>query len=358
MRKISGISLLCLLAMLMLSACGGMTSTAGTGSSSATATSATGGAKKLKVGLVTDLGRVDDKSFNQSAWEGIQKFSQEVGAETKYIESKDGKDYARNIKQFVDEKYDVIVTVGFLLADATNESAAQNPNIQYIGVDQFQSKTIKNVAGLVFDEDKAGFLAGALAAGMSKSGKIAAVLGTKSVPPVQKFGEGFKAGAAYLDTKYKNLVKAGKTEVNLTYHADGDNAFTDPAWGAQQAQSLIQSGYDVIFGAGGATGNGAIEKAAEQGVYVIGVDTDQFETLPKAAPKMLSSATKRMSDGLLTLLKLAQSSQLRGGNNTGPVGLAPFHSTDAAISAELKDVLKKIDGEFQNGTLKTNVTIG
>ncbi len=324
----------------------------------AAATTAAAAGKKLKIGLVTDVGRVNDKSFNQSAWEGVQKYQKEFGGDIKYIETTDTKDYAKNIKQFVDEKYDVILTVGFLIGDATAEAATANPGILFIGVDQFQAKDLKNVAGLIFDEDKAGFLIGALAAGMSKSGKIGAVLGTKSVPPVVKFAEGYKAGAAYLDTNYKSLVKAGKTDVTLTYHADGDNAFNDPAWGAQNAQSLIQAGNDIIFGGGGATGNGAVEAGAAQGVYVIGVDTDQYLTLPKAAPKMLSSATKLITDGVYGLLKDASAGKLKGGNNVGPVGLAPFHDTESAIPAELKDVLKKIDAGIKDGSIKTGVKVG
>ncbi len=382
MRNKTSIGLLVvlsLLAALMLVACGDATNTAGTAATTAasaattaasaattaasaatTAAAATGTGKKIKVGLVTDIGRIDDKSFNQSAYEGMQRAGKDLGVDTKYIETKDPKDYAKNIKQFVDDKYDVIISVGFLLGDATIESAKANPTIMYIGVDQFQApgKELKNVAGLVFEEDKSGFLAGVLAAGMSQKGKIASVLGTKSVPAVAKFGEGYKAGAAWLDTNQKALVKAGKTEVNLTYHADGDTAFNDPTWGAQQAQSLIQTGYDVIFGAGGNTGNGAIEGGAGAGVYVIGVDTDQYLTLPKAAPKLLSSATKLISDGVFGLVKAAQGGALKGGNNIGPVGLAPFHDQDANIPAALKDVLKKVDAGLKDGSILTGVKIG
>ncbi|HEX2916562.1 MAG TPA: BMP family ABC transporter substrate-binding protein [Chloroflexia bacterium] len=395
MRKFASVSLLTvlsLLAALLLVACGDNTNTPAPAATSSSATTAAAGAttasattaagattaasattaagattaaaggtssgKKLKVGLVTDVGRIDDKSFNQSAWEGVQKFAKDTGADVKYVETKDTKDYAKNIKQFTDEKYDVVVSVGFLLGDATTDAAKANPNIKFIGVDQFQQKPVDNLAGLVFEEDKAGFLAGVLAAGMSQKGKIASILGTKSVPAVARYGEGYKAGAAWLDANHKDMVKAGKTEVNLTYHPDGDNAFGDPTWGAQQAQSLIQSGFDVIFGAGGGTGNGAIEGAASQGAYVIGVDTDQYLTLPKAAPKMLSSATKLISDGVYNLLKAAQGGSFKGGNNVGPVGLAPFHDMDSVIPAGLKDLLKTVDAGLKDGTIKTGVNVG
>ncbi len=381
MRKIrlAGLlTILSLLTALFLSACGDPTATtvsapaanptkAATGAAATTAavgaaTTAAAGATtgpKIKVGLVTDIGRIDDKSFNQAAYEGVTKAQKDLGVDIKYIETKDTKDYAKNIKQFLDEKYDVIVTVGFLMADATVEAAKANPNVKFIGVDQFQAATLPNLAGLIFDEDKSGFLAGVLAAGMSKTGKLTAVLGTKSVPPVVKFGEGYKAGAAYLFDSNPKLVPSGKKpEVALNYHADGDNAFNDPVWGAQQAQAAIQSGSDVIFGGGGNTGNGAVEAGAEKGVYVIGVDTDQYLTLPKAAPKMLSSATKLLTLGTFNLVKTAQAGSFKGGNNVGDSGLAPFHDTEAAIPAELKDVLKKIDAGLKDGSIKTGVKVG
>lgn len=333
------------------------TTSAATTAAGTTSAAATGG-KKLKVGFVTDIGRIDDKSFNQSSWEGVQKYAKEAGVEAKYIETKDQKDYATNIKQFLDQKYDVIVTVGFLMADATVAAAKANPNVLFIGVDQGQDPkaTISNLTGLVFEEDKAGFLAGVLAAGMSQKGKIGGVFGTKSVPAVLRFGEGYKAGAAWMDANNKALVKAGSTTVTSTYHPDGDNAFNDPAWGAQQTQSLVQAGNDVVFGGGGATGNGAVEAGAGAGIWVIGVDTDQYLTLPKAAPKMLSSATKRLTDGVYDLLKSASAGTIKGGNSIGPVGLAPFHDADSAVSAELKAVIAKVDAGLKDGSIKTGVT--
>ena len=136
-------------------------------------------AATLKVGLVTDVGRVNDRSFNQSAWEGVQEAKKQLGLNdrhVKYIETQDAKDYADNLAQFIDAEYNVIVTVGFALGDATVKAAKENPDTLFIGVDQFQGEAIPNLAGLIFHEDQSGFLAGVLAAGMSKSGTIAAVL--------------------------------------------------------------------------------------------------------------------------------------------------------------------------------------
>jgi len=173
------------------------------------------------VGLVTDVGKIDDKSFNQSTWEGVKQAEKDLGAHVQYIETTDAKDYDKNIATFADEKYDVIVTVGFALGEATINAAKKYTGIKFIGVDQFQSETVANVAGLNFPEDKAGFLVGALAAMMTQSKKVGAVCGTDAVPAVWRFGEGFRAGAAYIDPA---------VEVTVVYHNDVgfDKTFSDP----------------------------------------------------------------------------------------------------------------------------------
>ena len=148
------------------------------------------------VGVVTDVGKVDDKSFNESTWRGVQRAQKELGAVAQYIETTDPKDYAKNIATFADEHYDAVVTVGFALGEATRGAAKQFPDVRMIAVDQFQApgQEVPNVTALVFPEDQAGYLVGALAAMVSKAGKIGAVLATDAIPPVWRFGEGFRAG--------------------------------------------------------------------------------------------------------------------------------------------------------------------
>ena len=317
----------------------------------ATPTQAGGaGGKKLKVGLVTDVGSLNDKSFNQSSWEGVLKAQQELGIEAKAIETKAPTDYARNIQQFIDEGYDVIVTVGFALGEATIAAAKANPNIKFIGVDQFQSETISNLAGLVFEEDKAGFLAGALAAQMTQHNNIGAVCGTDDVPPVWRFGEGYKAGAKYI-----------KPDITLqvVYHSDVDitKTFTDPEWGKTTALSMIDRGADVLFGAGGQTGNGAIYAAKERGVAAIGVDTDQYYTIgDEYKSALLSSAMKLLDRGVFNLIKAVQDGTFKGGNNVGEVGLAPYHDWDSKVPAEVKQKMQEIDKGLRDGTIKTCVS--
>lgn len=303
------------------------------------------------VGLVTDVGEIDDKSFNQSAWEGVARAEEELGAQVDYIETSDAKDYGANIALFADAGYDVIVTVGFALGEATLEAAATYPDINFIGVDQFQGEAVDNVAGLIFNEDKAGFLAGALAGLLTETNTIAAVLGTDLVPPVVAFKEGYENGAAYVNEEI-NIIS--------TYHPGGlDVAFTDPEWGATTSAQAIGQGADVIFGAGGKTGNGAlIEVAGNEGLFCIGVDSDQWETVPEAHSCLVSSAMKLITPGVFDLISAANDGSFPAGNFVGDVGLAPFHDFDSVVSDEVKATIDEINAGLQDGSLETGYVPG
>jgi simple sugar transport system substrate-binding protein len=314
------------------------------------ATAAGGGGGKVKIGLVTDVGQIDDRSFNQSAWEGAQAAAKDLGGTADYIVTTDPADYANNIAQFADKDYNIIVTVGFAIGDATAKAAAKYPKIHFIGVDQFQATPVANVTGLIFPEDQSGFLAGILAAGMTKSGTVAQVLGTDQVPPVVRFKEGFDAGAKYAKPNIKIIS---------TYHPGGlDKAFLDPVWGAQTAGQAIDQGADVVFGAGGKTGNGALQEVAkrttkDKPLYCIGVDTDQWLTVPEAHPCLVSSAMKLITPGVQGLIKQAAAGTVKGGNFTGDVGLAPFHDFDSIVPQAVKDQIAKAQADLKSGKLST-----
>jgi basic membrane protein A len=308
----------------------------------------------LKIGLITDVGRVNDRSFNQSAWEGVLQAGKELGLQEgegiKYIETQDAKDYADNIQQFIDGGFNIVVTVGFAMGEATIKAAKENPDIKFIGIDQFQDETIPNLTGLIFHEDQSGFLAGALAAQLSKTGTIAAVLGTDLVPPVVAFKEGYELGAKSINPDIKIIS---------TYHpGELSQAFVDPEWGAATAKQALDQGADVIFGAGGMTGNGALQEVASAAsagseVYCIGVDTDQWETLPAAHPCLISSAMKLITPGVVELIMAAKDDKFPGGNHFGGAGLASFHDFDAKIAQEVKDKLVEIDKGLKDGSLQT-----
>jgi len=333
---------LVLFSALVLTACGGQ--------QAAPEEEAPAAASDFKIGLVTDVGRVNDRSFNQSAWEGVKAAGESMGLTEgegyKYIETSDAKDYADNMQQFIENGYDVIVTVGFALGDATAEAAKENPDIQFIGIDQFQGEEIPNLTGLIFHEDHSGYLAGALAAHMNESGTIAAVLGTDLVPPVVAFNEGYIAGA-----------KATNPDINIisTYHpGEISQAFTDPEWGAATAKQALDQGADVVFGAGGLTGNGALQEVATQdGAWCIGVDSDQWFTVPAAQPCLMSSAMKLITPGVAELIGMAAADKKPAGNFFGGAGLAPFHDHEDAIPQNVKDDLERIDKGLKDGSIST-----
>ena len=194
-------------------------------------------------------------------------------------------------------------------------------------------------------------LAGALAAQLSKTGTIGAVLGTDLVPPVVAFNEGYQSGAKYINPDINVIYSYHPGEIS--------QAFVDPEWGASTAKQALDQGADVIFGAGGQTGNGALQEvAAAPGagtdVFCIGVDTDQWETLPAAHPCLVSSATKQITPSVVELVEsYAADGTMTSGNFFGGAGLAPFHDFESVIPQEVKDKLAEIDAALKDGSLTT-----
>lgn len=304
----------------------------------------------LKIGLVTDVGEINDKSFNQSTWEGVLSAAK-CGAEVDYIQTEKAADYADNIAEFAEGGYDIIVTVGFALGVATLEAAAVYPDVLFIGVDQFQVAPAENVVGLIFHEDQSGFLAGVLAASLTQSGTIAAVLGTDQVPPVVAFKEGYEAGARYVKPDIKIIS---------TYHPGAiDQAFTDPEWGAVTARQALDQNADVIFAAGGKTGNGGlIEVAGAVGPagpppFCIGVDTDQWLTVEEAHPCLVSSAMKLLDKGVADIIMAYVDGELEPGNFFGEAALADFHDFSDLVPEELKALLEEVRLGLLDGTIQT-----
>lgn len=312
------------------------------------------------VGFVTDVGKLDDKSFNQSSWEGLQQSEADgVADHIQYIETTDAKDYIKNIETFADAGYDVVVTSGFNLTNESYTSAQKYPDTFFIGTDQFlfadeahPDWPLANLVGIIFPEDQSGFLVGALAAAMSQSHKIGAIAGTSGVPPVWRYGEGYKAGAAYADG-----MMGSTTEVNVIYHDDVgfDKTFTDPEWGATTANAMMDQGVDVIFGIGGTTGNGGVTAAAQRGLYGIGVDSDQYFTLPEAASRLLSSAMKPLQPPVAALIAAAKDGSIVPGLFLGGSGYAPYHDLEAEVPAEVKAMMEEILAGLSEGSILTGV---
>lgn len=302
--------------------------------------------------LVTDVGRVDDGTFNQGGYEGMLAAAEDFGLETSFIETTRQVDYEDNLQTCIDAGFDAIVTMGFLIADATLAAAQANPGVYFIGVDHFYSEPPANLVGLQFREDQAGFLAGALAGLVTGSDVVAGVYGI-DIPPVLRFRCGFEKGVAHSNARAQALG------VHIA-------SFTDPATGAETALQFIAEGADVILGAGGTTGSGAILAAAAAGVRVIGVDRDEYLTTfgggeSPGAEYLLSSALKRVDRGVyLSLQALVEgdAASFHGENGlrlldaaSEGIGLAPPHDSD--VPDEALERLDDIYAALQDGSQGT-----
>lgn len=309
--------------------------------------------------LVTDLGRVNDGTFNQFAHEGAVAATDDYDLDYTFIETTSQADYARNIQTCLDEEYDAIITVGFLIADATYEAAVENPDVYFIGVDQFfgseAQPALPNIVGIQFREDQGGFLAGAMAAMMTQSDVVAGVYGI-DIPPVVKFRHGFEQGVAYINEQDGTDVQT------LGVYIDN---FIAPDRGAAAAEQFIGEGADVIFGAGGPTGSGGISYAAQHGALVIGVDQDEYLSTfgngeTPGAENLITSAVKRVDVGVYDMIEaLANGEALPEDSlyiltaENGGITYAPAH--DADVPEEVTARMDEILAGLADGTIETGV---
>lgn len=279
----------------------------------------------VKVGVITDVGGVNDGSFNQSAWEGLTRANEELGITTNYLESHTDSDYIPNLETFIDEEYDLIICIGYQLADAMREEAEANPDQKFAIVDDATCADLDNVTCLMFEQAQASYLVGYVAGLTTKSNTIGFVLGM-STGVMNQFGYGYCAGALDANPDIKILQ-------------NNANSFGDTAAGKTAANNMIADGADVIFHAAGATGLGVIDACKEAGIWAIGVDSDQS---PLAPETILTSALKRVDNACYDATKKAILGTLEGGVATydlaaGGVDIAP--TTDNLS----KDVLEKIE---------------
>ena len=309
----------------------------------------------LKVGLVTDIGQLEDKSFNEYSWKGVQDGAKAVGGTSTAVVTKDIADYKQNIQSLVDQKFDIIVTVGFLIGSDTLKAAQANPTIQFFGVDQFicvaadaNDKACKgtvppNYGGILFDEAQSGYLAGIVAGTITKTGKIGAVGGRSDVPPVVAYIKGYENGA--------KSVKPGVT-VTVTYVED----FNAPDKGEASARTMIGQGVDVVFQVAGLTGTGVLRAACNAKVYGIGVDVDQYLSVPATKDCTITSAEKKLQNGTKDAIQRFKDKGKQSGNffynasNAG-VGISPIRNL-SPIPAGLEDKVKQAEAAMKAGTLK------
>lgn len=234
--------------------------------------------RTILVGVITDVGGVNDKSFNQTTWEGMQALMEEYpNIQASYLESSTEADYGTNIQTYVDEGYDLIICVGYMLADALREAAEAYPEQKFAIIDDATNADLPNVACLMFAQNEASYLVGIVAGMMTESGTVGYVQGMVS-DSMNQFGIGYIAG-----------VKAANPDATILQY--NVNSFADATIGSAAATDMITNGADVIYHAAGGSGSGVIEACATNQVWAIGVDTDQS---PLAPDYVVTSAMKRV----------------------------------------------------------------
>lgn len=296
MKRILAVMLVLAL-MVSLAACGGAKSAGDSSNSGSEGTAE----KSFSVGMVTDIGGINDQSFNQSAWEGLQQFSAEDGAVINYLESKQESDYGPNLDKLADQGNDLIWGIGFALADAVKTAANQNPDRNYAIVDfSYGDDTPANLVGVVFKAQEPSFLVGYIAAKSTKTNKVGFVGGIKG-DVIDQFEYGYRAGVAYAA---KELGKDIAVEVQYA------NSFTDAAQGKAIAASMFTKGCDIVFHAAGGVGIGVIEAAKEANKYAIGVDRDQAYLAPQ---NVLTSAMKLVGKAMVIVSREIKEGAALGG---------------------------------------------
>lgn len=317
-------------------------------------------AEEDRVCVVLDTGLENDRGFNQYTLQGARTAARELGLQFAHVSSTSADDYGPNIERFVQEGCDMIITVGFLMGDATAEAARANPDIHFAIVDvayfpgagcaedvascYTSAGGMENVTSLMFAEDEVGYLAGTLASCVSETGIIGAVAGMQ-IPPVERFVTGYRTGARDYDPF---------AEILHVYIP----SFDDPTAGWMAAEVQMDKGADVIFGVGGNTGNGGLVAAHDAGRMGIGVDVDQYHTLPDINQSLLTSAMKNVDVAANTAVRAFAADELEAGIRlstvaSGGIGLAPYHEMDSAIPDECKSAVAQAERALIAGEVDT-----
>lgn len=307
----------------------------------------------VKAAMVTDVGGLGDKSFNDLSYAGLQRAEEELGVKIEVLESKEQTDYENNITQLATAGYNPIFAVGFLMTDTVIKLAPQYPDVNFGGIDIFFEKPEANVLGLNFKEQEAAYLAGVVAGMLTtktdvdpriNDKKVVGFVGGMEIPAVQRFKIGFEAGVKSVDPAI---------EVKSVY----TGTFTDQQKGAEAAKNMIESGADIIFAAAGQTGNGSFTACKDGKALFIGVDADQFNTLDNPGDTIVTSAVKRVDNAVFDTIKASVDGNLKGGENQvfglaeEGVGLAPYHDWDTKMPQDIKDAVQKATDDIKSGAV-------
>lgn len=323
--------------LVFVAACGGTGTNAGTTPS-----------PKIKVGLVTDIGGLNDKSFNHLAYVGLEKAKQDFGIEDHVVESKTGDDYIPNLTGFASKGYNLVIGVGFLMGAAVGTVSGQFPNVNFAIIDAAGTDANgndlhhSNVLSLLFKEQDAGAMVGVIAGMLEKQGKakknkgVISAVGGVSIPPVNHYIAGYKWAAAMEDPGIKVLIGYS-------------NDFTDPAKCKSVAQSQVNQGADVLFQVAGGCGLGVLQEGTQAGVYSIGVDADQKD----ADPSVIASALKKVDVATYTAIQNVTKNQFQGGVLTFDIqnGGAGYQVDNITLPADIQAELDKVQGEIKSGAL-------
>ncbi|MDW8104708.1 MAG: BMP family ABC transporter substrate-binding protein [Armatimonadota bacterium] len=299
------------------------------------------GEKRLRAAMVTDIAGIGDRSFNESAWRGLQRAEKELGAEVRYLESAKLPDYERNLRLLAQQGYNVVVAVGFAMEDALKKVAPQFPNVVFAIVDG-NAPDLPNCVSLKFREHEGSFLVGALAGAMTKTGTVGFV-GGMEIPLIKKFEAGYRAGVMTTNPQAKVLV--GYT-----------GNWTDTAKGKELALSQFERGADIVYHASGQCGLGVIEAAKERGKghFAIGVDSDQDYIAPGF---VLTSMIKGVDNAVFEVCKSVKEGTFQPGTRDlgikeNGVGLSPMQYTKHLVPQQVLDKIETLRQMIADGRLK------
>jgi basic membrane protein A len=341
--------LVTLLLALVAAGCGGDDDDGDAGDGDTTAATdeaTTEEAEPIRVGLVTDIGGLNDRGFNSLANEGLERAASELGAEIRVLESKSDADYIPNLSTLAEEGFDLIISVGFLMGEATHAAAEEFPETNFAiidnayggeGCEETNTCELPNLQGLLFKEQETGYLAGYLAGLVTESNTISSVGGIK-IPPVDRFIAGYQAGAMASNPDITTLN---------AYSED----FVDQAKCKEVALDQIAEGSDVVFQVAGGCGLGALDAAQQEGVWGIGVDADQAFL----GEHVLTSALKRVDEAVFQTISAVADGSFTGGGVTlfglaeDGVGLGEFspNAPQEAIDEALAQVDGIVSGEIE-----------
>jgi basic membrane protein A and related proteins len=367
-KKTLAASAVLTVAGLLAAACGSSTSNT-SGSSSASAKPSGGSSSASTAGkflgcMVTDTGGIDDRSFNASSWQGMQEAASANPSKISvtYLQSTTQSDYTPNINTFIAKKCGIVVTVGFLMAQATQTASKANASDKFAIVDNAYTPAISNVDALLFNTAQDAFQGGYLAAGMSKTGKVA-TFGGEKLPTVTIYMDGFYDGVQYYNQKHGTHVSVlGWNEASQNGSFTGD--FTNQTNGQNLTQTFITEGADVIFPVAGNVGLGAAKavqnadaSAGSQKVNMEWVDTDGCVSAAQYCKYFITSVTKGIQTAVKNAVTTAANGSFKGGNYIGTlanggVALAPFHDFASKVPSSLQSELNTIKQGIINGSIK------